>query len=238
MLRSGLKRRSAREGLSAKQSQRQRSTGMRDNAHRGFAGYANAPLAYRDRDGAQKSKADLERLNGVLATLVTVHSALGISTDPQSGQRILSAGSDTISRRYQHRQAAGRLPREDHAAGDGRLHLYKADPRFRPTSRVKIAVEPLPPGGGFVFEKQIVDGIVPKEYLPGVEKGLESVLGSGVVVGLAVECHFGSLIADLRRRQNLQVRFLVPLRPDEQRRRCGANAQKLRRVARAYGRRR
>jgi elongation factor G len=51
-------------------------------------------------------------------------------------------------------------------------------------SRVKIAAEPLPPGG-FVFEKQIVDGTVPKEYLPGVEKGLESVLGSGVLAGFA-----------------------------------------------------
>jgi hypothetical protein len=151
---------------------------------------------------------------------------------------------------------------------------------------VKIAAEPLAPSG-FVFEKQIVDGTVAKEYLPGVEKGLESVLGSGVLAGFAVvelkvslvdariidvdssELAFeiatrmalqrgasqfcpimkveytGLVIADLRRRQNLQVRFLVLLRPpppDAQRRRCrrrhGASAQNLRRVARAYGRRR
>ena len=51
---------------------------------------------------------------------------------------------------------------------------------------VKIVVEPLPPGTGFEFENEIVGGAVPKEYIPGVEKGLESVLGSGVLAGFPV----------------------------------------------------
>src|SRR5262249_55448753 len=50
----------------------------------------------------------------------------------------------------------------------------------------KIVAEPPPPGGGFAFEKHIVGGAVPKEYIPGVEKGLESVLGSGVLAGFPV----------------------------------------------------
>src|SRR5438552_8678831 len=45
-------------------------------------------------------------------------------------------------------------------------------------ARVKIVAEPLPPAGGFEFEKADVGGTVPKEYIPGVEKGLESELGS------------------------------------------------------------
>jgi elongation factor G len=52
--------------------------------------------------------------------------------------------------------------------------------------RVKIVCEPLPPGSGFVFENEVVGGSVPKEYIPGVEKGLESVLGSGVLAGFPV----------------------------------------------------
>jgi elongation factor G len=53
-------------------------------------------------------------------------------------------------------------------------------------ARVKIVAEPLPPAGGFVFENEVVGGTVPKEYIPGVEKGLESVLGSGVLAGFPV----------------------------------------------------
>jgi elongation factor G len=53
-------------------------------------------------------------------------------------------------------------------------------------ARVKIAVEPLPPGTGFVFANKVAGGAVPKEFIPGVEKGLQSVLGSGVLAGFPV----------------------------------------------------
>src|SRR5258706_7052441 len=52
--------------------------------------------------------------------------------------------------------------------------------------RVKIVAEPLPPAGGFEFENEVVGGTVPKEYIPRVEKGLESVLGSGVLAWVPV----------------------------------------------------
>src|SRR5207244_11564905 len=53
-------------------------------------------------------------------------------------------------------------------------------------AQIKIIAEPTPPGTPFLFENDIVGGAVPKEYIPGVEKGLESVLGSGVVAGFPV----------------------------------------------------
>src|SRR5207248_1990325 len=53
-------------------------------------------------------------------------------------------------------------------------------------ARVKIVAEPLPPASGFAFENKVVGGTVPKEYVPGVEKGVESVLGSGVLAGFPV----------------------------------------------------
>jgi elongation factor G len=46
--------------------------------------------------------------------------------------------------------------------------------------------EPLPPGSGYVFESKVAEGSVPKEFVPGVEKGLESVLGSGILAGFPV----------------------------------------------------
>jgi len=53
-------------------------------------------------------------------------------------------------------------------------------------ARVKIIAEPLPAGSPFLFENKVVGGSVPKEYVPGVEKGLESILGSGVLAGFPV----------------------------------------------------
>ena len=51
---------------------------------------------------------------------------------------------------------------------------------------MSIIVEPNEPGKGYEFESKIVGGAVPKEYIPGVEKGLNSVLTSGVVAGFPV----------------------------------------------------
>ncbi len=51
---------------------------------------------------------------------------------------------------------------------------------------VTIIVEPNEAGKGYEFDSKIVAGAVPKEYIPGVEKGLNSVMGSGVVAGFPV----------------------------------------------------
>src|SRR5207237_8869976 len=53
-------------------------------------------------------------------------------------------------------------------------------------ARVKIHFEPLPPGSGFVFENEVVGGSVPREYVPGVEKGLRSSTENGVLAGFPV----------------------------------------------------
>jgi elongation factor G len=53
-------------------------------------------------------------------------------------------------------------------------------------ARVKIRFEPLPPGSGFVFENSVVGGTVPKEYIPGVEKGLRASTENGVLAGFPV----------------------------------------------------
>jgi elongation factor G len=53
-------------------------------------------------------------------------------------------------------------------------------------ARVKIVAEPTAPGAPFEFVNDIIGGSVPKEFIPGVEKGLESVLGAGVLAGFPV----------------------------------------------------
>ena len=52
---------------------------------------------------------------------------------------------------------------------------------------VKIKLEPLPRGTGFQFENGIVGGIIPKEFIPSIEKGIRSILEQGVVAGYPVE---------------------------------------------------
>ena len=53
-------------------------------------------------------------------------------------------------------------------------------------ARVIITFEPNEAGAGNVFESKIVGGSVPKEYIPGVEKGINSVMGSGILAGFPV----------------------------------------------------
>jgi translation elongation factor EF-G len=51
---------------------------------------------------------------------------------------------------------------------------------------VKIRFEPLPPGSGYQFENEVIGGSVPKEYIPGVIKGLAASVDTGVIAGFPV----------------------------------------------------
>src|SRR5476651_474518 len=145
-----------------------------------------------------KSKADQEKLGVALAKLVAEDPSFRVSTDQESGQTIIKGmgelhldikvdilrrtykvdaniGAPQVAYReritkkvtvdYQHKKQTG---------GTGQF------------AQVKIVAEPTEIGTGFVFENDVVGGSVPKEYIPGVEKGLESVLGSGVLAGFPV----------------------------------------------------
>src|SRR6266480_924318 len=142
-----------------------------------------------------KSKADQEKLGVALAKLVAEDPSFRVSTDPESGQTILKGMGelhldikvDILKRTYKVEANIGapqvafreRVTRKvensyTHKKQTGGTGQY---------ARVKIVLEPLPPGTGFEFESKIVGGNVPKEYIPGVEKGIESVLGAGVLAG-------------------------------------------------------
>src|SRR3569832_2037687 len=53
-------------------------------------------------------------------------------------------------------------------------------------ARIKVVFEPGEQGSGFVFESKVVGGTVPKEFIPGVEKGLESAKENGLLAGFPV----------------------------------------------------
>jgi elongation factor G len=145
-----------------------------------------------------KSKADQEKLGVALAKLATEDPSFRVSTDQESGQTILKGMGelhldikvDILKRTYKveanigapqvaYREKVTRAVTVDYThkkqtGGTGQF------------ARVKIEVAPAEPGAGFSFENKVVGGSVPKEFIPGVEKGLQSVLGSGVLAGFPV----------------------------------------------------
>jgi elongation factor G len=145
-----------------------------------------------------KSKADQEKLGLALAKLAAEDPSFRVSTDQESGQTILKGMGelhldikvDILRRTYKvdanigapqvaYRETLSRRAEIDYThkkqtGGSGQF------------ARIKIVAEPGEPGSGFVFESKVIGGTVPKEYIPGVEKGLNSVVGSGVLAGFPV----------------------------------------------------
>jgi elongation factor G len=145
-----------------------------------------------------KSKADQEKLGVALAKLAAEDPSFRVSTDHESGQTILKGMGelhldikvDILRRTYKvdanigapqvafreriTKRAEVDYTHKKQTGGTGQF------------ARVKFVVEPNEPGKGFEFESKVVGGSVPKEYIPGVEKGLNSVLTSGVVAGFPV----------------------------------------------------
>ncbi len=142
-----------------------------------------------------KSKADQEKLGVALQKLAAEDPSFTVSTDFESGQTILKGMGelhldikiDILRRTYKvdatigapqvaYRESLGRKVDIDYThkkqtGGTGQF------------ARVMITFEPGEPGSGFVFENSIVGGAVPKEYIPGVEKGLNSIKDSGLLAG-------------------------------------------------------
>jgi elongation factor G len=145
-----------------------------------------------------KSKADQEKLGVALSKLAAEDPSFRVSTNHETGQTILKGMGelhldikvDILRRTYKvdanvgepqvaYRETISKPYQEDYthkkqSGGSGQF------------ARVIIDFEPLAPGSGFVFENKTVGGSVPKEYIPGVEKGLNSMLGSGVIAGFPV----------------------------------------------------
>jgi elongation factor G len=145
-----------------------------------------------------KSKADQEKLGVALAKLAAEDPSFRVSTDQESGQTILKGMGelhldikvDILRRTYKVDANIGApqvafRERVTQRAEVDYTHKKQTGGTGQ-FARVKFVVEPNEPGKGFEFESKIIGGAVPKEYIPGVEKGLNSVLGSGVVAGFPV----------------------------------------------------
>jgi elongation factor G len=145
-----------------------------------------------------KSKADQEKLGVALAKLAAEDPSFRVSTDQESGQTILKGMGelhldikvDILKRTYNVQANIGApqvayREKITRAATVDYVHKKQTGGSGQ-FAKIKIVAEPTVPGTGFEFINKVVGGSVPKEYIPGVEKGLESVLGAGVLAGFPV----------------------------------------------------
>ncbi|UCI05851.1 elongation factor G [Mesorhizobium sp. B1-1-8] len=142
-----------------------------------------------------KTKNDQEKMGLALHRLAAEDPSFRVKTDEESGQTIIAGMGelhldiivDRMRREFKVEANVG-APQVAYRETITRRHEqdYTHKKQTGGTgqfARVKIVFEPNAEGEEFAFESKIVGGAVPKEYIPGVEKGIQSVMGSGPFAG-------------------------------------------------------
>ncbi|MDX8496484.1 elongation factor G [Mesorhizobium sp. VK22B] len=142
-----------------------------------------------------KTKNDQEKMGLALHRLAAEDPSFRVKTDEESGQTIIAGMGelhldiivDRMRREFKVEANVG-APQVAYRETITRTHEqdYTHKKQTGGTgqfARVKIVFEPNTESEEFVFESKIVGGAVPKEYIPGVEKGINSVMGSGPFAG-------------------------------------------------------
>lgn len=145
-----------------------------------------------------KSKADQEALDAALARLSAEDGSFRVSTDQESGQILVKGTSEhhlhtkleQLKRTCAGGLAVGALQVVFLERPTRRVETHYIHKKIAGTkgefAAVRIVVEPNAPGKGYRFESKTSDDAVPAKYIAGIEKGLESVVTSGVVAGFPV----------------------------------------------------
>ena len=145
-----------------------------------------------------KSKADQEKMGVALSRLAAEDPSFRVTSDHESGQTVIKGMGelhldiivDRMKREFKVEANVG-APQVAYRESISKVHEVdythkKQSGGSGQYARVKMVFEPSEPGEGFVFESKIVGGNVPKEYIPGVEKGLQSAIDTGVLAGFPV----------------------------------------------------
>ncbi len=145
-----------------------------------------------------KTKADQEKMGIALARLAAEDPSFRVETDHESGQTIMKGMGelhldilvDRMRREFKVEANIG-APQVAYRETISREHEidYTHKKQTGGTgqfARVKLIITPVEPGVGYSFEAKVVGGSVPKEYIPGVEKGIKSVMDSGPLAGFPV----------------------------------------------------
>ena len=142
-----------------------------------------------------RSKADQERMAQALQRLAAEDPSFQVASDAESGQTVIKGMGelhleilvDRMKREFKVEANIGQPQvayRETITeAGEIDYTHKKQTGGSGQFARVKFRFEPLQPGSGFEFENAVVGGSVPKEYVPGVEKGLKAAIQTGSLCG-------------------------------------------------------
>ncbi|CAA7624923.1 elongation factor G [Magnetospirillum sp. UT-4] len=142
-----------------------------------------------------KSKADQEKMGMALARLAAEDPSFRVASDPESGQTVIKGMGELhleilVDRMKREFKVEANVGAPQVAYRETISKVYEVDYTHKKQTggsgqfaRVKIKFEPGETGAGFVFENKVVGGSVPKEYVPGVEKGIRSAMDNGVIAG-------------------------------------------------------
>ena len=145
-----------------------------------------------------KTKADQEKMSQALQRLAAEDPSFQVSVDHESGQTIMKGMGelhldilvDRMKREFKVEANIGAPQvayRETITKPAEISYTHKKQTggsgQF---AKIDLTFEPSEPGEGFVFEDTIVGGNVPKEYIPGVQKGLEQAKETGIIAGFPV----------------------------------------------------
>ncbi len=145
-----------------------------------------------------KSKADQEKLGVALNRLAQEDPSFRVKTDEESGQTIIAGMGELhldilVDRMRREFGVEANVGAPQVAYRETITKLADIDYTHKKQSggsgqfaRIKMTFEPGEVGSGFIFESKIVGGNVPKEYIPGVEKGIKSVAEGGILAGFPV----------------------------------------------------
>ncbi|SDE96120.1 elongation factor G [Paracoccus isoporae] len=145
-----------------------------------------------------KSKADQEKMGLALQRLAAEDPSFRVETDLESGQTIMKGMGelhldilvDRMKREFKVEANIGapQVAYRETISTEAEIDYThkKQTGGTGQFARVKMVITPTEPGEGYSFESKIVGGAVPKEYIPGVEKGIKSVMDSGPLAGFPV----------------------------------------------------
>ncbi|MDJ0827934.1 MAG: elongation factor G [Rhodobacter sp.] len=145
-----------------------------------------------------KTKNDQEKMSQGLARLAAEDPSFRVETDIESGQTIMKGMGelhldilvDRLKREFKVEANIGAPQVAYRETISSQIeHTYthkKQSGGSGQYAEVKLEITPTEPGEGYSFESRIVGGNVPKEYVPGVEKGIQSVMDSGPLAGFPV----------------------------------------------------
>jgi elongation factor G len=145
-----------------------------------------------------KTKADEDRLSESLSRLTMEDPTFKVLTDEETGQTIISGMGELhleviVDRLLREFKVRANVGKPQVAYKEAVTKSVQSEGRYiRQTGgkgqygHVVIQIEPAPRGTGYVFENKTVGGVIPKEYINPVSKGIQQAMSSGIVAGYPV----------------------------------------------------